>query len=307
VSLATIQVGISSCLLGEEVRWDGGHKLDQTLIDQMGSFVQFCPVCPEVESGFTVPREPLCLTGDPHAPRLVTSRTKQDHTMRMLQWARERVRELEGEGLCGFIFKSKSPSCGVRHVRIYGVEKKGAPMATNAGLFTRVFMEHLPLVPVEDDGRLHDSELRAGFIERVFVMQRWRDTLRHKRSRGALVRFHTEHELVILSHSPRHHRIMGNLVARASAMPILTLYDEYQGQLLEALLLKATPAKHANCLHHIMGYLKQQLSPAERHKLQEVIDRYRQGHVPLIEPITLMNHYVHLYDQPYIEGQHYLY
>ncbi len=299
-------MGISSCLLGEEVRWDGGHKLDQLLIDQLGSLFRYCPVCPEVESGFNTPREPFRLVGDPSAPRLVTSRTKQDHTKRMLQWVRRRVRGLEGADLGGFIFKGKSPSCGMERVRVYGARKGGA-MATSQGLFAGVFVEHFPLVPVEDAGRLHDPALREGFIERIFVMKRWRDALRqHKRSRGALVRFHTEHKLLILSHSPQHYRVMGNLVARAGAMPITVLYDEYQRLLMEALLRKATTAKHVNCLQHIMGYFKKQLSSEEREGLWKAVDHYRQGTVPLNVPIALVNHYVRFYDQSYLKGQHYL-
>jgi uncharacterized protein YbgA (DUF1722 family)/uncharacterized protein YbbK (DUF523 family) len=300
-------LGISSCLLGEQVRWDGGHKLDQWLADQLGRFVRYYPVCPEVGCGFGVPREPLCLVGDPQAPRFVTSRTKQDHTKRMLHWARRRVRELEGEDLCGFIFKGRSPSCGIERVRVYGVKNKGAALPTGQGVFARVFVEHYPPVPVEDDGRLHNPQLRANFFERVFVMKQWRDSLRqHRRSRGDLVRFHTEHKLLILSHSPRHHRIMGDLVARAKAMPTATLYDEYQQLLMVALRLKATPSKHSNVLQHIMGYFKKQLSRDERQELQEVIDCYRRDQVPLIVPISRINHYIRLFDIAYLRQQRYL-
>jgi len=307
VSHPVIRLGISSCLLGEQVRWDGGHKLDQWLADQPGRFVQYCPVCPEVGCGFGVPREPLCLVGDPQAPRLVTARTKQDHTRRTLQWARRRVRELEGEDLCGFIFKGRSPSCGIERVPVYGVKNKGAAIAAGQGVFARVFKEHFPLVPVVDDRRLHNPQLRANFIERVLVMKQWRDGLRqHRRSRGDLVRFHSEHKLLILSHSPRHHRIMGGLVARAKALPIGALYAEYQRLLMEALRLKATPAKHGNVLQHSMGYFKKQLSPEARQELREVIASYRQGQVPLIVPVTLINHYVRLYDLAFLKGQHYL-
>ena len=297
MSPSVIRLGISSCLLGEQVRWDGGHKLDRFLTDQLGRFVRYYPVCPEVECGFGVPREPLCLAGDPHVPRLVTSRTKQDHTARMLHWARRRVRELEGAELCGFIFKGKSPSCGTERVRVYN--------AKGVGIFARVFMEYFPLIPVEDDGRLHDPPFRENFIERVFVMKRWRDALRHhRRSRGDLVRFHAGHKLLILSHSPRHHRIMGHLVAQAT--PISALYDEYQRLLMEALRLKATPAKHVRVLQHIIKYCEKQLSPDAKGELLEIVDYYRQGHVPLLVPITLINHYVRLYDLAYLKEQHYL-
>jgi uncharacterized protein YbgA (DUF1722 family)/uncharacterized protein YbbK (DUF523 family) len=307
VTHSVIRLGISSCLLGEQVRWDGGHKLDQWLTDQLGRFVQYCPVCPEVGCGFGVPREPLCLVGDPQAPRLVTARTKQDHTGRMLQWARKRVRELYGKDLCGFIFKGRSPSCGTEGVPVYGVKGRSSPLSTGQGFFARAFMDHFPLVPVEDNGRLHNPQLRANFIERIFVMKEWRDGLRQqRRSRGDLVRFHSKHKLIILSHSPRHYRIMGDLMARATAMPRGTLYAEYQRLLIEALRFKATPAKHVHVLQHIMGYLKKQLSPEVRQELQEVIASYRQGQVSLIVPVTLINHYIRLYDLAFLTGQYYL-
>ena len=300
--MAPITLGISTCLLGEQVRWDGGHKLDQLLTHTLGRFVRYCPVCPEVECGFDVPREPFRLEGGPQAPRLVTVHTRQDHTERMLRWARRRVRELEAEALCGFILKNKSPSCALGRITVYNT--RGVTIPKGMGIFARVFMKHFPLVPVEDDGRLHDPVLRDNFIERVFVMKRWRDAVRDRRSRGALVRFHTGHKLVILSHSPQHYRVMGRLVAQAA--PISVLCNEYQRLLMEALRLKATPAKHGNVLQHIMGYFKKQLSADSKKELLDTIDRYRQGHVPLIIPITLINHYVRLYDQPYLKRQYYL-
>jgi uncharacterized protein YbgA (DUF1722 family)/uncharacterized protein YbbK (DUF523 family) len=302
--MAAIILGISTCLLGERVRWNGGHKLDRFLADTLGQFVRYSPVCPEAECGFGVPREPLRLVGDPHAPRLVTVRTQQDYTERMLRWARRRVRELEREDLSGFIVKGASPSCGMKGVKVY--DKQGVPTTSGVGFFVRVFMEHFPLLPVEDSGRLHDPSLRENFIERVFTMKRWRDFAGRKRSRGALVKFHTEHKLLLLSHSPGHYRRMGSLVAQATTMAISTLYDEYQRLLMEALRLKATPAKHCNCLQHIMGYFKKQLSSDAKQELSEVIEDYREGKVPLIVPITLINHYVRLYDKPYLQQQYYL-
>jgi uncharacterized protein YbgA (DUF1722 family)/uncharacterized protein YbbK (DUF523 family) len=303
--MAAIKLGISTCLLGEGVRWNGGHKLDRFLTDTLGQFVQYCPVCPEVECGFGIPREPLRLVGDPHAPRLVTARTQQDYTERMLRWARRRVRALEREDLSGFIFKGASPSCGMKGVKVY--DEQGLSATSGAGLFARVFVHHFPLLPVEDEGRLHDPSLRENFIERVFTMKRWRDASRAVRhSRGALVQFHTEHKLLILSHSPRHYRHMGRLVAQGAATSISSLYDEYQKLLIEALHLKATPAKHYNCLQHITGYFKKQLSSDAKQELLEVIDHYRAGNVPLIVPVTLINHFIRLFDEPYLQQQYYL-
>jgi uncharacterized protein YbgA (DUF1722 family)/uncharacterized protein YbbK (DUF523 family) len=305
IAIHSIKLGISTCLLGERVRWNGGHKLDQFLTDTLGQFVQYCPVCPEVECGFGVPREPLRLVGDPHAPRLITARARQDYTNRMLRWARRRVSELKGEELSGFVFKGASPSCGMKGVKVYN--EQGVPTASGTGLFVRVFMDRFPLLPVEDEGRLHDPSLRENFIERVFTMKRWRDAshaVRH--SRGALVQFHTENKLLILSHSPGHYRRMGRLVAEGVGMPISALYQTYQQLLMEALLLKATPAKHYNCLQHITGYFKKQLSADARQELSEVIEHYREGLVPLIVPITLINHFERLVAEPYLHQQYYL-
>jgi len=299
-----IKLGISTCLLGKNVRYDGGHKLDRFLTDTLGQYVEYAPVCPEVECGLPVPRESMHLEGDPDSPRLVTLRTKQDMTARVVSWAKKRVGELEKEGLCGFIFKSDSPSSGMERVRVYN--EKGMPVKKGVGMFAGIFMEHYPLLPVEDEGRLHDPKLRENFVERIFTLKRWREVLAKKESRGNLVDFHTQHKLLILSHSPKHYQIMGKLVAQAKDIPLKNLYQQYQNILMEALQLKATPKKNSNVLMHMIGYFKEQLSSDEKQELLEVIDHYRQEYIPLIVPMTLINHYVRKYDQPYLKQQVYL-
>ena len=299
-----IRLGISMCLLGENVRYDGGHKLDRFLTETLGQYVDYVPVCPEVECGLPVPRESMHLEGDPDSPRLVTSRTKQDMTERMAQWAQKRVIELEKENLLGFIFKSDSPSSGMERVSVYN--EKGMPVKKGVGLFARIFMDRFPLLPLEDEGRLHDPKLRENLIERIFALKRWRDILSQKESRGGLVDFHTRHKLLILSHSPKHYQTMGKWVAHAKDLPLKELYQQYQTLLLESLQLKTTPKKNANVLMHMMGYFKEQLSPDEKQELLEIIDLYRREVLPLIVPITLINHYVRKYDQPYLKQQVYL-
>jgi uncharacterized protein YbgA (DUF1722 family)/uncharacterized protein YbbK (DUF523 family) len=299
-----IRVGVSSCLLGENVRFDGGHKLDRFLTDTLGQFVEYVPVCPEVECGFPVPREALRLIGDAAHPRLVTSRTNVDRTERMVSWARKRVAELEGQNLCGYIFKSNSPSSGMERVRVY--DEHGVPSKNGVGVFARIFMEHFPLLPVEDEGRLHDMKLRENFIERVFTLKRWRDTRAAGRTRGNLVAFHTRHKLLLLAHSPKHYRGMGSLVAHAKEFSPDELFPRYEAMLMEAMELKATAAKHVNVLQHLMGYFKEQLSADEKQELLEAIENYRKGFVPLIVPITLINHHVRKYGQPYLKDQWYL-
>jgi len=298
------RVGISACLLGENVRWNGGHKLDRYLTNTLGQFVDYVPVCPEVECGLGIPRETLRLVGDPENPRLVTFKTKIDHTDRMRQWAKNRVEALEKEDLCGFIFKSDSPSSGMIRVKVYN--EKGMPEKKGVGMFARAFMQHFPLIPVEDDGRLHDPNIRENFIEQIFTLKRWREILAEKATMGNLVGFHTRHKLLILAHSPKHSRLLGKLVADGKQMPIQTLYKDYEFVLIEALRLKPTIRKNLNVLQHVMGYFKKQLSADEKRELIEVLEQYRNEYVPLIVPITLINHYVRKYAQPYLRQQTYL-
>ncbi len=302
--MTTIRLGISSCLLGERVRWNGGHKLDPFLTDTLGKFVEYVPVCPEEECGFGVPREPFRLVGDPACPRLVTSRTKRDSTDRMVGWAAKRVVELEKEDLCGFIFKSDSPSSGMARVKVYS--EKGMPVRKGTGIFARIFMEHFPLLPTEDDGRLHNPKLRETFIEQVFTLKRWRESLASGRSRGGLVDFHTRHKMLLLSHSPELYRRMGKLVARPKDLPLKELYEQYQALLMTALRKQTTARKNANVLLHILGYFKEQLSGDEKQELLGIVHHYREGYIPLIVPITLIAHYVRKYDQPYLREQYYL-
>ena len=299
-----IKLGISTCLLGENVRFDGGHKLDRYLKDTLGQYVEYVPVCPEVECGFGVPRESFRLVGHPDAPRLVTTRTKQDHTERMAAWAEKRVKELEKEDLCGYIFKSGSPSSGMERVKVY--DDNGVPAKVGVGLFARVFREHFPLLPLEEEGRLNDPKLRENFIGRIFALKRWRDALQEKQSLKALIGFHTRNKLLLLAHSPQHHRQMGKLVAAGKDFPLKDLYARYQEIFLEALRSKTTNKKHTNVLMHMLGYFKEQLSAAEKQEMLELIEQYRQESLPLVVPMVLMIHYVRKYDETYLKEQTYL-
>lgn len=299
-----IRLGISACLLGEPVRYDGQHKLDRYLRDTLGRYVEWVPVCPEVECGLPVPREAMRLVGDPERPRLVTQRTGVDHTARMLSWAAERLEALEAEDLCGFVFKSGSPSSGMERVKVYG--EKGMPEKVGVGLFARAFMDRFPLLAVEEEGRLHDPLLRENFIERVFTYRRWREACARGMTRGNLVDFHTREKLLLLSHSPKHYQALGRLVAAAKDYEPGELYRRYEELLVEALRLKATPRKNANVLQHALGYFKKDLTAAEKQELLEVIDQYRTEVVPLVVPLTLVVHYVRKYDQSYLKLQTYL-
>ncbi len=299
-----IRLGISSCLLGEHVRYDGSHKLDHYLVDTLGKYVQWVPVCPEVESGLPVPREAMRLVGDPDSPRLLTGRSKIDHTDQMLRWAEKKLKELEKEKLCGFIFKSRSPSSGIRNVKVY--TSSGMPGRTGKGIFGGAFIKGFPLLPVEDDGRLHNPALRENFIEKVFVFKRWRDFLEHGAKPRELVAFHTSHKLLLMAHSQKHLSLLGRIVANTKKSRHKQFLSQYITLFMDALKLLATVKKNTNVLTHAMGYFKKLLSSDEKKELIEIIENYHKGFVPLIVPVVLINHYVRKYDEPYLKEQYYL-
>ena len=299
-----IKIGISRCLLGDKVRYDGGHKKDHFLTETLSMYVDYMPVCPEVEAGFPVPREAFRLVGDPEKPVMITSKTEKNVTNVMKKWAQKRVRELEKESLCGFIFKKDSPSSGMERIKVYN--EKGMAEKRGVGIFAGIFMNHFPLIPVEEEGRLHDPILRENFIERVFSLKAWRETLGLRKSMANIIDFHTRHKLLIMAHSVNHYRLMGRLVAVAKGRPLSEVYREYETLLMEALKFKATVKKNANVLQHMMGYFKKDLSSYEKKELNDIIDQYRREYVPLIVPITLINHYVNKYGQEYLRKQVYL-
>lgn len=299
-----IRLGVSACLLGQNVRYDGGHQLNRYLRDTLGLFVEYVPVCPEVEMGLTIPRETLRLVGEPAAPRLVFSKSGKDVTGQMTSWAQKRLDELEGEGLCGFIFKSRSPSSGMARVKLY--DRNGVPSKNGVGLFASLLMERFPLLPVEEDGRLNDPRLRENFLEAIFTFRSWRELLIAGCKPAALIEFHARHKLLLMSHSVELTRQMGKLVAQAGLLPAGELYDQYQQLLMKTVRLATTPAKHVNVLQHALGYFKRQLCTDEKQEMQELFDLYRQGVVPLSVPITLLNHYVRKYRPAYLDEQVYL-
>jgi uncharacterized protein YbgA (DUF1722 family)/uncharacterized protein YbbK (DUF523 family) len=299
-----ITIGISTCLLGEKVRYDGGHKLDRYITDTLGNYFEWVTVCPEVEYGLPVPRESMHLTGDPASPRIVTVRTGVDHTEGMTKWAENKLKQLEKENLCGFIFKSKSPSSGIGGIKIYTTS--GMPSNRGIGIFGGAFMRYFPLIPVIDDGRLHDLSLRENFMEQVIVYKRWKEFLKKDSKIKDLIAFHTNLKLLILSHSPKHYSALGKLVAKAKNYRTDMLYSEYINILMEGMRLLATTKKNTNVLLHIAGYLKKQISPEDKRELLEVIEQYHKGYIPLIVPIVLINHYVRKFDEPYLKMQFYL-
>jgi uncharacterized protein YbgA (DUF1722 family)/uncharacterized protein YbbK (DUF523 family) len=300
-----IRMGISACLLGQSVRYDGGHSLDPFLRDGLGRFVEWVPVCPETECGLGVPREAMHLVDGGGPPRLVTRETGADHTDRLLAWAGKKVAALARAGLCGFVFKSKSPSSGLSGVKVYPADGS-LPKKNGTGLFTAEFMKAFPLVPVEDDSRLNDPELRENFIERIFVYGRWMEVMEANPTPAAWTAFHAAHKLLIMAHSPAAATGLGRLAAEAGDVGIREKSLVYLSGLMAALRIPATVKKNVNVLQHIMGYFKKNLTPNEKRECLEVIGNYGRGLVPLAVPVTLLGRHVRRFDQPYLKSQWYL-
>jgi uncharacterized protein YbgA (DUF1722 family)/uncharacterized protein YbbK (DUF523 family) len=299
-----VRLGISACLLGREVRWDGGHRRDPFLTDLLGRFAEWVPVCPELELGLGVPREPIRLVGDPAHPRLVAPGSGRDLTDAMARWARRRAGELARLDLSGYVLKRDSPSCGMARVPVHG--GRGAPRRRGVGAFARPLMERLPLLPVEEEGRLHDAALRESFVERVFAYDRWRRAVREGMTRGRLVAFHTAHKLLLLAHAPDAYRRLGRIVAGAKRRPLGRVVSDYGTGLMRALAVPATPPRHANVLEHMTGWLSPGLDRGSRADLVGMIADYRRGLVPLVVPLTLVRHHVRRLGVAYLAAQTYL-
>ena len=301
---APIRIGISACLLGEEVRFDGGHKRDNFLVDVLGPFVEFVPVCPEFEAGLGVPRESLRLERDGDRLRMIGNKSRTDRTTMMERFSSRRVGELGAEDLSGYVLKKNSPSCGMERVRVHGTS--GMPSRDGVGIFATALMKRYPNLPIEEEGRLNDPRLRENFIERVFAYRRLRSFFAARWTLGGLVGFHTAHKLVLMAHSPQAYAELGRLVANAKQIQRDEFRERYIAEMMAALTKIATPARHVNVLQHMAGYLREHLDSAPRAELGELIDDYRNGLVPLIVPLTMFRHYVRRFDIAYLRGQIYL-
>lgn len=299
-----IRIGISSCLLGEQVRFDGGHKRDHFLVKVFGSYVEWVPVCPEVEIGLGVPRETIRLESKSGLVQLVAPKSQTDHTKTMRTWARSRLKELVREDLSGYVLKSKSPSCGMERVPVY--DENGMPQKKGRGLFAEELLSRFGNLPVEEEGRLNDPVLRENFIERVFAYHRLHELFDGRWRPRQVVEFHTAHKLLLMAHSPKHYRVLGRLVAGVKATPAKQFREQYEQGFMEAMRLHATAGKHTNVLEHMLGYLSDFLEADARKEMLEVIGDYRQRLVPLVVPLTLIRHYVRKYKVAYLQGQLYI-
>lgn len=298
-----IRVGVSSCLLGEGVRYDAGHKRDAYINDVLGRYFEYAPFCPEVAIGMGIPRPPIRLVGKPESPRAVGVKVEGiDVTDALVDYARSVVSS--GPDISGYIFKRGSPSCGMERVKVF--TEAGMPDGKSSGLYARVIMDSMPLLPTEEEGRLNDPALRASFVERVYVYDRWRALAREEITAARLIDFHTRHKLLLLSHSEIHYRRLGRLVADAGTRDMAELAGEYIAILMEGLARQATRRRHSNVLQHIMGYLKRSIDAGDKAELARTIDEYRRGSIPLVVPMRLVEHHFRRHPNEYIALQIYL-
>lgn len=317
---APLRIGVSSCLLGEQVRWDGGHKRDAFLADGLAPFVEWVPVCPELEIGMGVPREPIRLVAraggaGARGPsgaratgpgvRLVAERSGRDWSAPMRAWARRRVRALAALDLCGYVLKQGSPSCGIEQVAVWNAAGRKT-IRRGRGLFAQALLEALPLLPVEEEGRLADPCLREHWIERMFAYRRLRGFFAGGWSHAGLAAFHATHELQLLAHSPQHLAELARLVSGDPAAGRAVLRERYAAGFLAALRLPATPQRHARALRCAAERLRPRLDPSERRELAARIADFRRGDRPLRAPLTRVRDHAARLGIPALTGQVYL-
>jgi uncharacterized protein YbgA (DUF1722 family)/uncharacterized protein YbbK (DUF523 family) len=301
--MPTLRVGVSSCLLGRPVRFDGGHKRHDFIVDTLGPYVEFVPVCPEVEFGLGTPRETMRLVRRAGDIRLVMA-NGDDHTDGLRAFSQKRVERLKDERLSGYILKKDSPSCGMERVKVY--DGNGAPARSGQGVFAEALMARWPHLPIEEEGRLQDPRLRENFIERLFAWAELQDLFDGRWTVGQLVAFHTAHKLTLMAHTPEGYRSLGRLVADAKARPRADVKADYIAGFMGAMTMVATAKKHTNVLQHMVGYLRGRIETADRDELLGAIEDYRQEIVPLVVPITLIRHHVRRHTVDYLQGQTYL-
>jgi len=301
---APVRIGVSSCLLGQNVRFDGGHKRDLFLVNTFGKYVEWVEVCPEVEMGLGTPRETLRLVRKGGEVRFVMPKSGADHTDAMRRWAETRLEQLARADLSGYVLKKDSPSCGMERVRLY--DENGLPARTGRGVFAEALMRRFPSLPVEEEGRLGDMRLRENFVKRVFAYHRLKAFFSARWTLGGLVTFHTAHKLLLMAHSPKAYQSIGRLVARGKGLPREELRHSYETEFMAALAAPTNTRRHTNVLQHMAGYFSKQLSADERQELVDLIEDYRKGLVPLVVPVTLLRHHVRRFDVAYLKGQIYL-
>jgi len=299
-----IRIGVSACVLGEKVRFDGSHARDPYITDTLAKYVEFVPLCPDMACGMGMDREKVRQVDCGDEIKLIGVDSAEDWTDRMIDFSKRVLPGLEEEGLCGFVLKSRSPSCALVQAKIYST--KGKPPRRGAGFFAQKLMEHYPLLPIEASDRLQNPILRENFIRRVFVLKRWRDLVDKGMQIGQLVDFHTRHKMLIRAHDLSGYRQLGKLLGESSVFNNEEIFDAYAALLFRALTLKTTPKKNSDVLMHVMGFFKNDLDSADKHEIQSMIHAYKSGKIPLIMPVTILNHHARKFDKPYLTQQFFL-
>jgi uncharacterized protein YbgA (DUF1722 family)/uncharacterized protein YbbK (DUF523 family) len=296
-------IGISKCLLGENVRYNGEIKLDYYLRDTLGKYVNYIPVCPEVELGMSTPREAITLVENEKQIRLITEKTNKDITEKMNSWIQKRLEDLSNKKLCGFIFKSKSPSCGLNDAE---VRRKNGITKDGTGLFAKAFLKLFSHIPVTDEKKLNIPQIKENFIEQIFLVNRWKTMKEKTKSIKNLTDFHKSHKYLIMKHSSEGLKKLGRLLAKQKEYSVTELYDRYLDLLIKYIQKPTTIKKNTNVLMHLMGYFKKDLTYQEKDELKYLIEQYLFEHIPLIVPITIINHYVKKHKKTYLENQVFL-
>ncbi|CAK4075118.1 hypothetical protein VDT1_3808 [Vibrio sp. 16] len=298
-----INIGISSCVLGENVRFDSGHKISKFVTKELAPYFNFMPVCPEVGMGMPVPRPTIRLMSNEERIELVETKNPDNkHTEAMIDYSEKKVAELVDQELCGYIVCAKSPTCGMERVKVYS---KNSAAKEGIGLYTKTLMEKMPWLPVEEDGRLNDPVLKENFITRIYTLHDYYQSVGHNLTRGAIVAFHSRYKLTLMAHHPESYKKLGQLVANISDYDLEEFFKLYREGLMKAMAHRASRKNNTNVLMHLQGYFKRDLDKEKKAELCQVIDDYRVGLIPLLAPLTLIKHYLATHPDSYLQQQKY--
>ena len=298
---AKIRIGISACLLGAPVRYNGGHKRSTLCTEVLAEHFELVPLCPEMGMGLGTPRPTIRLVGEPEAPRALMPQEQDRDVSEELRAQVDRV----PAGLSGFVLMQKSPSFGLHRVKLYRDNGHLAEKGSR-GIFAAALHARYPELPLEEEGRLHDPVLRENFLNRVFVHARWQRLLADGISRQGLIDFHARHKYLLMATHPQQQKALGRLLGHLGQQDLHELATRYFRELMSALSRPATRGTHSNVLQHLSGYLKQHLGSQERAELQHLITQYRGGVIPLVVPLTLLRHHFNRHPDAYIARQDYL-
>ncbi|MGB0732409.1 MAG: YbgA family protein [Pontibacterium sp.] len=298
-----VPIGISACLTGAEVRYNGGHSRSSFCMNDLAEYFEYQTFCPEVQAGFGTPRPTLRLEGDPEKPRLCYTQTHEDVTAQFQEAVTPCLSRFDN--ISGYILMKNSPSCGLERIKVYQ-DNGYAHEIKREGLFTEALMARYPELPVEESGRLCDQGLRENFILRVFAHHRFRQLVDNNLSYANIMAFHSEYKYTLMAHSQREYKALGRLVAEGKQRDLMAMRDEYFARFMAAIKKPASRGNHANVLLHLLGYLKRSVASEHRQRIVDVIAQYRDGEVNLATPLALLNHYLEFYGSDYVRMQRYL-